>query len=163
LHPDLRGLALNPECLPGPREAEASPPETSMEGYGCTLAPLPSGEFPTPVLLWELATGQTRRLEYAASINSVVFSPDVCWLLCSSAEVKAIFDTKFARLGRGQRRKASTQGDTRQTKHTIGSRKLLPTPEMNSAINLKQAINKWLVACFVVERIRKRSVQVGGS
>jgi len=28
---------------------------------------------------------------------------------------------------------------------------LLPTPEMNNAINLKQAINKLLVACFVVE------------
>jgi hypothetical protein len=42
-------------------------------------------------------------------------------------------------------------GDTRQTKHSIGSRRPLPTPEMNNAINLKQAINKWLVACFVAE------------
>jgi hypothetical protein len=87
----------------------------------------------------------------------------LCWLLYSSAEVQAIFDAKFARLGRVLRRKTGTQGDTRQTKHTTGSRKLLPTPEMNSAINLKRAINKWLVACFVAEQTRERLAQVGGS
>jgi hypothetical protein len=34
----------------------------------------------------------------------------LCWLLCSSTEVKAIFDVKFARLGRVLRRKTGTQG-----------------------------------------------------
>jgi WD40 repeat protein/Leucine-rich repeat (LRR) protein len=76
ISPDLRGLVFSPDCLPGPREAEGNPPETPTQGCSRTLALLPSGEFPTPVLLWDLATGQTRRLEYAESINSLAFSPD---------------------------------------------------------------------------------------
>jgi hypothetical protein len=73
--------------------------------------------MPSPVML-----GYTARI--AAATNSVIVTlpsfsafATLCWLLCSSAEVQAIFDAKFARLGRVLRRKAGTQGEytTNQT------------------------------------------------
>jgi hypothetical protein len=45
------------------------------------------------------------------------------------------------------------KGRKRQAKRTIGSKKSLPMPKMNNVINLKQAINNLLVACFVVEQM----------
>jgi WD40 repeat protein len=53
---DLGGLAFSPD--------------------GRTLALLPTGEYPTPALLWEFRSQQTRRVSYAAAISSVAFIPD---------------------------------------------------------------------------------------
>ena len=56
--------------------------------------------------------------------------------------------------------KLPDKGRKRQTECGVGCKKSRPTPKTNNVINLKQAINNLLVACFVVERIRGK-VSVG--
>lgn len=62
--PDLTGLAFSPD--------------------GNMLALLASGEYPTPVLLWDFQTGQTRRLTTDQAISSVSFSLDGATLATGS-------------------------------------------------------------------------------
>lgn len=64
--PDLTGLAFSPD--------------------GRKLAVLPSGESPTPVLLWDFQTGQTRRLVDNQAIRSVSFNPTGATLATGSLD-----------------------------------------------------------------------------